>query len=65
MNPKLIAAIKAATQSQRVMFLDNLRALCVRERQTGPADKPMVSDLDLITTTAEQQMTAARLAGII
>jgi glucose/arabinose dehydrogenase len=64
MHPTLINAIKAAMPAQRVQFLISIRDILSVDAPRNKSGSPMLSDLDCMCATHEQQIQAASMAGI-
>jgi glucose/arabinose dehydrogenase len=64
MHPTLINAIKAAMPAQRVKFLISIRDILSVDAPRNKSGSPMLSDLDCMCATHEQQIQAASMAGI-
>jgi hypothetical protein len=65
MHPTLINAIKAAMPAQRVKFLTSIRDILSVDAPRNKVGCPMLSDLDCMCATHEQQIQAASMAGIV
>jgi hypothetical protein len=65
MHPTLINAIKAAMPAQRVKFLISIRDILSVDAPRNKSGSPMLSDLDCMCATHEQQIQAASMAGIV
>jgi hypothetical protein len=64
MHPTLINAIKAAMPARRVKFLISIRDILSVDAPRNKSGSPMLSDLDCMCATHEQQIQAASMAGI-